>query len=80
VTAKPERAVRWIYVPSGTPSSECTDPRCRKRIWWIKTANRKRAPVNCAVEGGFEPTATMQGRGLSHFIDCPGAERFRKER
>ncbi len=77
---------QWITVPAGTPSAECRG--CKATVYWIVTENDRRMPVNCDVPGGLRPIrftgggATMKdnGRGLSHFADCPQATRFRKGR
>jgi hypothetical protein len=79
------RTTQWFTVPAGTPASECRG--CKATVYWIVTENDRRMPVNCDVPGGTRPirfpsssgaTLMDNGRGLSHFADCPNWERFRK--
>ena len=39
---------------------------CNARVYWVTTRNGKKAPFTAA--------------GLSHFADCPAAERFRQRK
>lgn len=79
------KTTQWFTVPAGTPASECRG--CKQTVYWIITESDRRMPVNCDVPGGLRPvrflatggaTARDNGRGTSHFIDCPQADRFRK--
>lgn len=38
---------------------------CGVPLWWVKTKNGSSAPFT--------------GAALNHFVDCPKAERFRKQ-
>ena len=83
-TTAPTKAPQWFTVPAGTPASECRG--CKATVYWIVTENDRRMPVNCDVPGGVRPVrfggdaAKDKGRGLSHFADCPNANRFRRAR
>lgn len=76
------KTVQWFTVPAGTPSAECRG--CRQTVYWIITEAGRRMPVNCDVPGGLRPVRfggaaeRDNGRGLSHFADCPQAARFRQ--
>lgn len=82
---------RWETVPKGTAPSICTGHRkpggsCRSEVFWIERAKiRKgkpvpgatvRVPVNCDVPGGQRPDSMQEGKGLTHYADCPDAEQF----
>jgi hypothetical protein len=49
-------------IPPGVPTSKCRG--CQATIYWVKTLNGKRMPVNAD--------------GTSHFSNCPKANEFRK--
>lgn len=76
------RSPQYFDVPAGTPAAECRG--CKQTVYWIITESDRRMPVNCDVPGGIRPVrfgatgAKDKGRGTSHFIDCPQANRFRK--
>lgn len=82
----PTQAPQMFVVPAGTASSECRG--CKATVYWVVTEHDRRMPVNCDVEGGLRPsrfrggsmnaTASGDGRGISHFVDCPAAGQFRK--
>jgi len=66
------------YVPPGTPVKICDG--CPARIYWIVTPKGKKMPVDCYAGAGCEvPTDQRPGRGVSHFITCPDADRFRRK-
>ena len=77
------KTTQWFTVPAGTPATECRG--CRQTVYWIITAAGHRMPVNCDVEGGLRPVrfggveAKDNGRGISHFVDCPQAGTFRRK-
>ncbi len=75
---KPKRAVQWFVVPEGTPIATCKS--CPFTIYYILTAAGKQMPVDCGTDGGRIPTATTQGRGVSHFATCAGAAQHRRAR
>ena len=78
---------QFFEVPAGTPVGECRG--CRAIVYWIVTDANRRMPVHCDVEGGVRPhraptpisgETKVAGRGISHFVDCPVAAKFRKAR
>lgn len=80
------KAPQFFDVPAGTPSAECRG--CKQTVYWIVTEAGRRMPVNCDVLGGLRPVrfvggggAVMKdnGRGISHFVDCPQAGTFRRK-
>lgn len=66
----------FLEVPIGARKGSCAS--CRAAIYWIQTAAGKWAPVDCAIEGGAEPTAEAPGLGISHFATCADAALFRR--
>lgn len=77
-TEKPKRAPFFFDVAADTPARTCD--HCPATIYFVRTTTGKRMPVRCDVPEGKAPTATEPGRGLSHFADCPGANRARRGR
>lgn len=75
---KPKRAPFYFDVPIATPARTCG--HCPATIYFVPTTGGKKMPVRCDVPEGKAPTASEPGRGLSHFADCPGANRARKGR
>lgn len=70
------RAPFWFTVARDIPAAKCL--HCPATIYFVPTKNGRHMPVRCDIEGGAVPTKTEDGRGLSHFADCPGADRARK--
>jgi hypothetical protein len=79
----------WFDVPAGTRAAECRT--CHATIYWITTANDRKMPVDCDVDGGFAPAVQElvdahdgdwdgRGRGVSHFATCPERDQWRKPR
>jgi hypothetical protein len=68
----------WYPVPKGTQPAECK--YCKAMIYFVRTKNDKLMPVDCEVDGGVEPTDIKDGAGISHFSDCPGADKARRLR
>jgi len=65
-----------ITVPAGTRRTECRG--CSATVYWVELPSGKRAPVSCHFdEQCAEPTATEDGVGVNHFVDCPERERFK---
>lgn len=73
-------------IPAGTPAAKCT--KCGGEIFWVGK-QPLRALVDCRyrhkgnvtllkVPDATPPTATSDGKGFNHFIDCPNAGEFRK--
>lgn len=54
-----------IYPYNGEKVSNCRS--CQKPIYFFRTKNEKAMPVNYVT-------------GQSHFIDCPGADGFKKRK
>ena len=50
------------------PKSYCRG--CGKEIFWVKTIGRKKMPIS----------KTENGEYISHFADCPAANKFRKKK
>ena len=68
----------YLIIPSATRPVRCT---CGRTIYWIlhPTTGRKH-PVTIETDGGLPPTwfPASAGRGISHFADCPDAQKHRK--
>lgn len=69
-------APQLFTVPRDSRPDTCHG--CGAPIYWIVTAKSKRMPVNTRVEGGLDPLVDREGRGISHFADCPKAAHFRR--
>jgi hypothetical protein len=73
-----------VVIPPGTSSRECY--RCPQLIYMVGKQPLKVAPMCVSRATGRAyptpdakaPTATEPGLGFSHFIDCPGADEFRR--
>lgn len=78
--ATQQKQPQMFDVPNGTQRQQCRS--CKAPVYWIVTAKGSRMPVDCAVEGGYEPSgdAAMgtNGRGASHFVTCPDRDQWRK--
>lgn len=88
------RAPQFYTVPAGTPSTRCKGPTCQATIFFITSPRSGRPlPIHCDVDGGRRPSMTNDrsqldafdggaeihdGRGVSHFADCPDAEPFQR--
>ena len=69
----------YLVIKAGTQPSSCRS--CRQRIFWIlHPRTNRRHPVSVAVEGALPPGRDTDGRGISHFADCPNAEHHRSKR
>lgn len=66
---------KFYDVPAGTRPSECRGKTCRAPIYWIKNGE-KSLPVDCDVDGGYEPTDRDVGSGVSHFTTCEDVRQF----
>lgn len=83
-----ERTYTWYDIPAGTRASQCRGETCHAVIYWIETISAAtrakpvkeqkmvRIPVDAEVDGGFEPSETDGGRGVSHFQTCPDVRKF----
>jgi hypothetical protein len=80
------REPQFFGVPVGTRSRPCT-AGCGATIYMIVTKRGRWMPVNCDIEGGRRPRVyddanglrkTEPGAGISHFVDCPKANQFRR--
>ena len=66
----------WLTIPARTPQSLCKS--CGATIYWITLpATGRPHPVSTAVEDAEEPTPFAEGKGVSHFTDCPFADQHR---
>lgn len=73
----PEHLPTFYDVPKGAREEECRGRNCRATVYWITNpATGRRLPVDCDVEGGQEPTAWADGRGVSHFTTCSDVGQF----
>ena len=77
------REPQMFTVPAGTPPRKCG--HCPLEVYWIFTDRGNRMPVDVSdAHGGFAPShpnaAPHAGRGISHFITCPGANEVRRSR
>ena len=54
---------------------KCRD--CGKEIVFLTTERLKKVPVNTETVSEGE-TRYIHGKHISHFSDCPGANKFRK--
>lgn len=66
---------KFYEVPAGTRPSECRGQNCKAEIYWIKNGE-KSLPIDCDVDGGWEPTAREAGNGVSHFTTCEDVRQF----
>jgi hypothetical protein len=66
---------KFYDVPAGTQPSECRGKSCRATIYWVKSGD-KSIPIDCEVDGGYEPDAQSMGSGVSHFTTCPDVAQF----
>lgn len=68
-------------VPAGTRPSKCSS--CGAEIFWIehqgRTGKTSRIPVSIDAEGR-RPQDNQGGEGISHFADCPNADKHRRNR
>ncbi len=77
---------QFFEVPADTHARRCRG--CSATVFWIETAAGKLMPVHCDTAGGVRPVRggspdraqDVAGRGISHFVDCPNAGRFRRAR
>lgn len=76
MSAAPKNA-KWYDVPAGTRESQCRGQTCRATVFWtVNPATDKKVPVDCDVDGGFEPSDRDPGRGVTHFATCPDVAQF----
>jgi hypothetical protein len=87
-----ERAQKFFVVAAGSSSAKCKGETCGATIYFVRNPVTGRpVPVSCDVEGGRRPSESKDvgqldafggeadvhdGRGLSHFLDCPDADDF----
>jgi hypothetical protein len=75
----PPSGVEVAVASSDYREVPCRD--CGKLIVWMKTKNGKNMPVNAETVKFGEILLFDQSKGhVSHFSDCPAAEKFRKPR
>lgn len=77
----------FFAIPAGTPPSRCDS--CRQRIYWIRHEGKpkrkgeqgkiSRLPISVHEPRATEPTDDQWGQGISHFADCPFADRHHKK-
>lgn len=73
------KGLTWIPVPHDATPETCAGPHCGQTIYKVPhPATGNRVPVRCDIEGGIwpDPLAEVNGRGLSHFADCPDRDNF----
>lgn len=65
-----------IPIPARTPQSHCSS--CGQVIYFAPHPGTGRPhPVSVNHEEAEEPTPFAEGRGISHFSDCPTADQHR---
>lgn len=68
-----------ILIPARTPQTHCSS--CGQSIYFAPHPGTGRPhPVSVAHEDAKEPTPFADGRGISHFSDCPTADQHRAPR
>lgn len=66
-----------IPILPGTKSSTCRF--CPERIYWAPHPSTGRDhPVSVKAPDAYAPSPTAEGLGVSHFSNCPGADRARR--
>ena len=74
-----KRSPKFYTVPAGTKPVECRSKECRATIYFAPNEKGVNVPIDCDYDGGTTPTDHEDGLGVSHFITCVQADRFRKE-
>jgi hypothetical protein len=65
-----------IPIPARTPQTHCSS--CGQAIWFAPHPGTGRPhPISTNHEDAEEPTPFADGRGISHFGDCPTADQHR---
>lgn len=68
-----------IPIPARTPQTHCSS--CGQAIYFAPhPATGRPHPISTAHEDAEEPTPFSDGRGISHFTDCPTADQHRAPR
>lgn len=77
----------FFGIPPGTRLSRCDS--CHAEIYWIQhecKPKRKgekgkisRLPISLKEPRAYKPTDDQWGQGISHFADCPFADRHHKK-
>ena len=75
-----------VAIPAGTPAAKCK--RCPETIWFVGKQPLRVAAVCKSRSTGRayetptakEPSATEDGVGFSHFIDCIESPFFQRKR
>jgi hypothetical protein len=66
----------WIPIPARTKQTHCSS--CGQAIYFAEhPATGRPHPVSTNLEDAEEPTPFADGRGISHFSDCPSADQHR---
>lgn len=69
---------QFIPIPARTPQTHCSS--CGQAIWFAPhPATGRPHPVSTNHEDAEEPTPFSDGRGISHFSDCPTADQHRSK-
>lgn len=67
----------FIPIPAGTPPTPCKS--CRQLIYWAPhPSTGKNHPVSVADPESYAPDQDSDGKGITHFADCPNAASHRK--
>lgn len=77
----------FFVIPAGTRISRCDS--CSQEIYWIVHEGKpkrkgepgkiSRLPISVAEPRAIEPMDDRGGQGISHFADCPYANRHHKK-
>lgn len=70
------RKPTFFEVPAALQARPCTS--CGQLIYLVRMASGSFMPVTCKPAGCTAPAGGQAGRGMSHFIDCPKADRHRR--
>jgi hypothetical protein len=74
--------MQTVIIPRGTNAATCRS--CPATIYFVENpATGKKNPIAVdkrTLHDAQAPTATVEGKGYSHFIDCPGRDAHRRRK
>jgi hypothetical protein len=65
----------FFTIPARTSRSTCRS--CAAMIFFIRNGSSW-MPISTAIRDAVEPGQAKDGRGISHFVDCPEADKHRR--